>query len=125
MKAINHLILYMYQKKFINLTEKRFLLATSDFNSRSFYLLPKIHKIHFSIPNIQPKCRPIVNCKFCESYNIAIFIDFFLQTIVSFIPSYTKDTFHFIAKLRQINVNKNSILVTADVESLCTNIPLK
>ena len=66
MKAINHLILYMYQKKFIILTEKRFLLATSDFNSRSFYLLPKIHKIHFSIPNTQPKCRPIVNCKFCE-----------------------------------------------------------
>ena len=79
--AINILIDYLYNKKYISLNEKRFLY-TNTYNNKSFYMLPKIHKEHWSIPNIQPKGRPIVNCRNCESYSIAIFIDYWLEPSV-------------------------------------------
>ena len=37
MKSINHLILYLYEKKYITLSEKRFLLVSSDFNTCLLY----------------------------------------------------------------------------------------
>ena len=51
------------------------LLNNSDFKKPTFYLLPKIDKEAWSLPNSQPKGRPIVNFRDTESHNIAIFID--------------------------------------------------
>jgi len=123
--SINKLINYMYKQKYITLNEKRFLLSPKDCNSRNFYMLPKIHKNTWSVPNIQPKGRPIVNCKDTETYKIAIFIDFFLQPIVVKNKSYIKDSFNFIALLNNINIQENDILVTIDIASLYTNITME
>jgi len=122
--AINRLINFLYKQKYINLTEKRFLQSDNNFKIRNFYLLPKIHKTHWSVPNCQPKGRPIVNCKESESYKIALFIDYFLQPIVKKSSSYIQDTFNFIAKINQLSVKDSDFLVTIDVESLYTNIPV-
>jgi len=122
--AINRLINFMYQKKYITLNEKRFLLTDNDCNTRNFYMLPKIHKSRWSVPNIQPKGRPIVNCKFTETYKIAIFIDYFLQPIVQKSKSYIKDTFNFTALLENFTITDNDHLVTIDINSLYTNIPI-
>ena len=123
-KSINHLVNYLYSKKFINLREKRFLTTDSNYQIRSFYLLPKIHKNKWSIPNIQPLGRPIVNCKNSESYNISRFIDYFLQPIVIKSKYFIQDTFSFISKIKNLCVNNNSYLVTIDIKSLYTNIPI-
>ena len=90
-KAINRLVEHIYRNKIINLSEKRFLTSDEHHKQRNFYLLPKIHKTHYSTPNIQPKGRPIVNCKNSESSQSATFIDYFLQPLVENIPPYIRD----------------------------------
>jgi len=122
--AINRLIDYLYVNKYINLTEKRFLINTNSYKVRNFYLLPKVHKKTWSIANTQPKGRPIVNCKHSESYQIAIFIDYFLQPIVKQSSSYVQDSFHFLSLIHNLNVSERDILITIDVQSLYTNIPI-
>jgi len=123
--AINRLIDFLYKQKYITLNEKRFLLSNTINKTRNFYMLPKIHKNTWSIPNIQPKGRPIVNCKHTETYQIAIFIDYFLQPLVSKSKSYIKDSFNFIAILNNINVEDTDILVSIDITSLYTNITME
>ena len=88
-------------------------------------MLPKIHKEHWSIPNIQPKGRPIVNCRNSESYSIAIFIDYWLQPLVALQKSFIRDSFHFVGNLCNTYINDNSILFSFDVEQLYTNIPIE
>ena len=122
--AINRFINYMFNKKIITLNEKRFLLTDKNFHKRNLYLLPKIHKSYWSVPNIQPKGRPIINCKNSETHKIAIFIDHFLQPIVKASNSYIRDSFNFIAKISNLNINNNSFLVSVDIVSLYTNIPI-
>ena len=65
-----------------------------------------------------------MNCKNSESSQSATFIDYFLQPLIKNIPSYIKDSFNFVAKIRNIPVTNTSILVTLDIVSLYTNIPL-
>lgn len=122
--AINRLIDHLYNKKYINLSEKRFLYINT-YKNRSFYLLPKIHKEHWTIPNIQPKGRPIVNCRNSESYAIAIFIDHWLQPLVAQQSSYIRDSFHLVGNLSEVSVRPTSILFSFDVEQLYTNIPIE
>jgi len=123
--AINRLVDFLFKRKYISLNEKRFLLSEKTCSHRNFYLLPKIHKNQWSIPNVQPKGRPIVNCKYTETYKIAIFIDYFLQPIVQKSRSFIKDSFNFIAILHDFIVSDVDFLVTIDINSLYTNIPIE
>ena len=59
----------------------------------------------------------------CHTSEISRFVDHHLQLMVKQIPSYIKDTNHFINKVNNFSVLVNSILVTMDVRSLCTSIP--
>ena len=83
-----------------------------------FYMNPKIHK-----PNTPG--RPIISG--CDSLTekLSIYIDHFLKPLVALIPSYIKDTTHFLNKLFAIPtpLPPNTILATLDVTSLYTNIP--
>ena len=55
---------------------------------------------------------------------ISQLVDFFLQPHVKLLPSYIKDTTHFLLKLNQLgDLPPNTILATLDVASLYTNIP--
>ena len=81
-----------------------------------FYISPKIHK-----PN-NPG-RPVINSIECHTSEISRFVDHHLQPVVKQIPSYIKDTNHFINKVNNFSVPVNSILVTMDIRSLYASIP--
>ena len=111
------LINYLHHKNHIDDTTKRYL--TPDENPRTpiFYGLPKIHKQNFPL-------RPIVSAFNSPTDNLCKYITHFLQPLCEFIPSYIKDSKHFLQLIEAINtIPDNSILVTADVKSLYTNIP--
>ena len=83
-----------------------------------FYMLPKIHK-----PN-NPG-RPIISGIDSPTANLSVYLDYYLKPIVRTLPSYIKDTDHFLQTILHDNLEipVNSILVTLDVRSLYTNIP--
>ena len=84
------------------------------------YLLPKIHKGGFPPPG-----RPVVSANSCATEKISALVDIFTKPIVPHIPSYIKDTGHFLKVLRDIpgDLPPNTLLCTLDVSSLYTNIP--
>ena len=87
------------------------------------YGLPKLHKsfdTNFT-PNI-PKFRPINSSINSYNYNLAKFLS---ELVSPYIPNtYScKDTFSFINELKKCE-NKNYFMVSFDVTSLYTNIPL-
>ena len=82
-----------------------------------FYIIPKIHK------QGHPG-RPIVSSNSHPTERISQFVDHHLQPLVTKLPSYLKDTTHFLNKLNSIGQLPNGVLlVTLDVASLYTNIP--
>ena len=113
--------------KFKNIiTEKQFeyLLGPTLTQPRHFYLLPKIHKEinTWTIPNKMPPGRPIVSDIDSESYRISDFVNHFLTPLANRHPSYVKNSFEFVQKIRNKIVNKNTLLVTSDITSLYTNM---
>ena len=94
-------------------------LAYKKPKTSRFYMLPKIHK-----GTLPPPGRPIVSANSSPTERISQFVDFFLNPLVPTIPSYIRDTTHFLKTLRDLGqVPPNSLLVTLDVSSLYTNIP--
>ena len=90
-------------------------------NCPNLYFLPKIHK-----PN-NPG-RPIVSGCSCPTAQISKYLDHHLRPFVAKLPSYTQDTTHFLNHMEHFNsdlcpLSTRTILVTADVTSLYTNIP--
>ena len=85
-----------------------------------FYILPKIHKNKDNPPG-----RPIVSASSHPTECISEFVDYQLNPLVPKLPSYIKDTTHFLQKLDSLPELPDSCLVTLDVSSLYTNIPLK
>ena len=69
-----------------------------------------------------PPGRPIINDCDSESYKVAEYIDHFLQEISQKHPSYIKDTYDFLSKLRTAKVHPHTLLITLDEESMYTNI---
>ena len=77
----------------------------------------KVHKI----PN--PKMRPIVCCAGTRMNHISKWLDFQLQRLKPFVPTYIKDSHDLLAKLRNIGgLPPNARLFTADAVSMYTNI---
>ena len=85
-----------------------------------FYMLPKKHKNTLPSPG-----RPIVSAIRSPTEKISAFIDHFLQPLLPYIPSFIKDTSHFLQILDNLPViPEQALLATLDVTSLYTNIPL-
>ena len=82
-----------------------------------FYILPKIHK------QGNPG-RPIISSNGHPTERISEFVDYHLKPLVQNLPSFIKDTTHFLLQLQKLGpLPDNSLLVTLDVSSLYTNIP--
>ena len=107
------------------LTNKQlgYLLPPDNPRPRRLYLLPKIHKDKpsWTLPNM-PKGRPIISDVNSESQKVAEFIHYILKPVATIHPSYIKDTHDFLAKVRNVQIPENSLLITLDVESMYTNI---
>lgn len=121
---IKEIVLDMWEKKYINHKQRNYLIGLDNPRPRRFYWLPKIHKEpqNWSIPFKIPPGRPIVSDCDSESYQIAEYIDHFLQPISIKHPSYLKDTYDFIQKIRNQHIPRNSFLFTMDIDNLYTNI---
>jgi len=83
------------------------------------YGLPKVHK-----NQTDPKYRPILSMPNSYCTNLAKWLDSLLK---KYIPQQfiVNDTFDFINKFREANISSNHFLVSYDVESLFTQIPLE
>ena len=90
-------------------------LKVSNPKTPKFYISLKIHK-----PNSPG--RPVINSIEYHTSEISGIVDHRLQPVVKQIPSYKKDTNHFINRVNNFSVPINSILVTMNVRSLYTNI---
>ena len=87
----------------------------------STYGTPKMHKVSSS--DSVPKFRPIVSSVGTFSYNLARFLCDLLSPLVPNDYSF-KDTFSFVTQIKNADLSKN-FLVSYDVTSLFTNIPLQ
>lgn len=114
----------LYQKKIISFKQSTYLLGRQPPRPRRFYLLPKIHKDPdtWSVPFCIPPGRPIVSDCNSETYQIAEFIDYYLNPLSTKHPSYLKDTYDFISKIHQLIIPEPCFLYTMDVNNLYTNI---
>lgn len=120
---INDILRRLYDKGYINLAQLNYLKADKDDRLRRFYLLPKIHKPKDKWPQQDmPEGRPIVSDCGTESRRISEYIDYFLAPLAHSHPSYIKDTYDFIHKIRNKEINSNYILVTGDITALYTNM---
>ena len=85
------------------------------------YGTPKMYK--FSSNDPFPKLRPIVSSIGTFNYNLARFLYGLLSSLV---PNdyFCKDTFTLVSQIKNANLSKQC-LVSYDVTSLFTNIPLQ
>ena len=109
----------MFQNGEIDITVKEYLTDVHC-KTPNFYMLPKIHK-----GITPPQGRPILSANGSPTEKISQFVDHFLNPLCPSIKSYIKDSTHFLTLLEEINqVPDGSYLVTLDVNSLYTNIPV-
>jgi hypothetical protein len=123
-KPINDVLDEMAASNVISKKQLHFLRANESDRQRIFYLLPKIHKPRskWPQPDRMPEGRPIVSDCGSESYRVSQYIDSFIRPISIKHPSYIKDTYDFVSKVRGQQIPKEAFLVTGDVCSLYTNM---
>ena len=80
------------------------------------YGLPKVHKDGYPL-------RPIISSSGTYNYNLAKFLDDLIKPLIGNTNFMLKDTFDFVNKISKICPD-NLKMVSFDIESLFTNIPL-
>ena len=116
---INKTVRSLWEQDEIDLNCYSYLTPESTKPGR-FYMLPKIHK-----NKLPPPGRPIVSASGSPTERISEFLDHFLQPLLVTIPSYVKDTTHFLRILSELPPLPQGItMYTLDVTSLYTNILL-
>ena len=96
-------------------------LYSSGYGSARIYDTPKMHK--FSSSDLFSKLRQIVSSISTFNYNLACFLCDLLSLLAP--DDYScKDTFSFVSQIKNANLSKK-FLVSYDVTSLFTNIPLQ
>ena len=121
---VRELLTQLRERGFINKKQEAYLMGPDNPRQRCFYLLPKIHKDpqSWSVPFEMPPGRPIVSDCDSETYGTAQYIEYFLNPISTRHPSYIKDTYDFISKIRELTLPPDCFLFTIDIDSLYTNI---
>jgi hypothetical protein len=121
---IEQILSCMKNDGFLNKKELQYLSGPNLVKPRNFYLLPKIHKPKdkWPQPDKMPEGRPIVSDVNSETYRISQFLETYLQPLSNKHPSYIKNTYDFLDKIRNFAVNNDYLLVTGDITSLYTNM---
>ncbi|CAJ0966495.1 unnamed protein product [Ranitomeya imitator] len=83
----------------------------------TFYALPKFHK-----SLVEPPGRPIVSGIGSIFERPCIYVDHFLQPLVTSLKSFTRDSTHLLQLLEEREIPDNTLLISMDVESLYTSI---
>ena len=114
----NTLIDFLLRHHHIDMTTAEFLRPPSPARTPIFYGIPKIHK-----PNVP--LRPIVSGFDSPTDNLSRFIVAYLQPLAEHTTTHFKDSTAFKLSLEEISpLPPGAFLVTADITSLYTNIPI-
>ena len=81
------------------------------------YSFPKIHK-----PEVPP--RPNVSCIEAPSYQLSKHIASLIYTLAGKTDSHVKNCKHFVEVMAGLRVEEDKMLVSFDVTSLFTNVPI-
>ncbi|XP_071052952.1 uncharacterized protein [Onthophagus taurus] len=82
------------------------------------YGLPKIHKPDVSL-------RPIVSAIYSPTYKLPKYLAKILSPFTGNTESYVRDSTHFVESVKRIKLDAEDMLVSFDVESLFTRVPVK
>lgn len=113
----NNYVKYLKDFNFINDREKS-KLTTYTSTAPKLYGLPKIHKLNLPL-------RPIVSFINSPSYNLSKFLVNILNNITINSKYNIKNSLHFKDKISEITMDTGEILVSFDVVSLFTNVPMQ
>ena len=105
-----------YFQKFIN----RFKQTCATRNNQAIHrsLLNLFHG--YKIEN----CRPVISMVDSPEYKLAKFLDTVIKPYIS--DKYMlRSSYEFLEKLQEVNLNSNQVMVSFDVKSLFTNVPLQ
>lgn len=122
--VIRDILTKLREEGFINKKQETYLMGPDEPRPRYFYLLPKIHKDPhtWSVPFEMPPGRPIVSDCGSETQATAEYVEYFLNPISTRHPSYIRDTYDFIEKIKNLSLPPDCFLFTIDIDSLYTNI---
>lgn len=81
------------------------------------YELPKIHKINHPL-------RIIISSLNSSLYELALFLHNIMFKNFPMADSHIRNSFDLVRKLNNTHLDNNSVLISLDVISLFTNIPL-
>ena len=82
------------------------------------YGLPKIHKANTPL-------RPIVSCINSPTYKLSRFIAKILSPLVGSTDSFVMNRGHFVEMMRDEKLGPDEMLVSFDISSLFTNVPIQ
>jgi hypothetical protein len=115
----------LYNRDIINEKTMEWGLINKDsVKTHTFYHLPKIHK-----DPTNPPGRPIVSGVGGPTERLSKLVDHWLQPVVQRLPSFLKDTTHFLDILQQWQTStpqpipEDALIVTIDVVALYPSIP--
>ena len=114
-KKLNVMLRELWEKE-INKTGYDRLRATYSVTPQ-LYGLPKIHKPEVPL-------RPIVSSINSPTYNLAKFLTRVVSPLACRTPTFVKDSRDFVEKARKLRLEEGSILVSFDVTSLFTEVPI-
>ncbi|XP_017481440.1 PREDICTED: uncharacterized protein LOC108370598 [Rhagoletis zephyria] len=114
-KKNNALVDELYKSKIINYREKQQLTSTAATAPR-LYGLPKIHKPDLPL-------RPICSSVNVPCYGMSKYIGKILSNLISEKHN-IKNAYEFKERLNNVQINDEDMLVSFDVVSLFTNIPI-
>ena len=114
-KKVTNIAQYMRDLKYITERQYRIIIPKNTEPSK-FYTIPKVHKQ--GMPG-----RPIASGTNCPIEAIAAYVDNQIRPYVHRIPSYIKDSTHFLNIIKDTQLDEQDLLVTIDVSALYTSIP--
>ena len=82
------------------------------------YGLPKVHK-----PTIP--LRPIVSCIGAPTYQLSKFITSLISPLAGQTSSFIKNSQHFVESIKDLQLQPTEVMVSFDIKSLFTNVPVK
>ncbi|CAF1389693.1 unnamed protein product [Adineta ricciae] len=118
-EELNKYMLFLYKENVID-NRLRHQLKSTCSSISVFYGLPKAHKAGYPI-------RPIISTIGSYQYQLSKYLAKAIRDARPQAPSYIKDSFEFVKKIKEIMLEKNKTYVKCsfDVESLYTNVPVK
>ncbi len=115
-RDLNAKLLLLKKSNIISETTYK-MLYSSDGLSPRFYGLPKIHKPEIPL-------RPIVSFVNSPTYGVSSFLAKILSPVVGNTENTVKNSYHFAEFIRGKTLNAGEVLVSFDVISLFTKIPV-